>query len=490
MTDESVDRKKKVLFYRALSKLSDECELPKLTPECPFYARQDDGSAVCGEECRDILSDDLSPALDVVGEYNLGNEMRAIRRPKPRRGPKPEDRPFDAAEIYLRERSRGLDAWSLPALIGGLRSQFAWLSLDSVRDDPPNFDRAQALMEVLEKRGVDAEAVVRQGFVSLLIGSVMWHVYRAIESNEEDYGWLTLLKVIAPEDELRSISDSGNEGQIIEYVAPKLIDHVVMWSLYAPLDDLLHHRAPESPYNLHELWPDVPPRNFELQWLVDRFTETYLYNWHPVSWTSEWRWIHSSRPGCCSPAQMRDRVIDNNELARILAEYACEIEDKDKAREFGDDSRIHVAQFLDVALGAIESGNVSEAVSMYRAIVRLVPDDWQATNNLGFCLIPIDPAEAIEYLERSIGAPQRPPQLLPMTHLNLALANFRRGKLEEALESIRRARSVATLSIGGYMWAPDEPQLMLHLSSLQEYADSLEALVSEALRAANNGGFA
>lgn len=486
MTDELQERKKKVLFYRALSKMSDECEVPVLTPDCPFYVRQDDGSAVCAEECRDILSDDLSPALDDTdssSSYDLGNEIQAIRRPKsirpkPRRGPSPEDRPFDAAEVYMRERSRDLETWSMPALLGGLRAQFAWMNLDD--KDPPDFQRAKELMGVLKTRGVDAEAVIRQGFISLFIGCVMWHIYSALELDADDCGWLTLLKKIAPDGELLSDEGRVDERRLVDYVAPKVSRHVIFWSLTVPLEELFYHRAPEEPYEIK--WSEIPPRDLEIQWFVDRFSETYLYNWHSSSWTREWRWIHSARPGCCPPGHMRDRVIDDNELAGILADQACAREDNDTARRFREDSKIHVAQFTAVALDTIKSGNVSEAVALYRAIIHVVPDDWQAANNLGFCLIPVSPREAIEYLERSVEAPKRPAQLLPMTHLNLALAKYRCGDFSGALESIADARNGPSLNISGSMWVPGDAQTLQRVESLEDYADVLESLVSEARR--------
>ncbi|WP_157122263.1 tetratricopeptide repeat protein [Nocardia violaceofusca] len=436
---------------------------------------------MCAEECKDILGDELAATIRHNDEVllvrdealDLGSDLRAFRRPRPRRGPQENAKPFDAREVYIRERSRSIDTWSMTALVMGLKNQFAWMKIDE--DDRPNLEFATKILEELTARKVDAHSVLRHGLATSMQASIYYHIYAAIKDKSgatSSLGWIEYLKSAIPGD----VVLDGDVEDVIEPIYSEFTWHIVLWILTAPVEDLISHRAPSAvPYSAPRE-SELPPRDADAVWLVDRFTETYLGTWTPSSWVSEWRYMHSQRSGCCPPGYMRDRPVDGPKLAEVLAEYGSREFEKVLETTRTYKGRIQVAQFTGVAIEAIKRGERHDAVALFRMISHAEPDDWEVANNLGFCLIPEDPNEAVEWIERSISSPYRPRALLPIAYLNLAFARFQCGDYEMALEAIQKAKSRGRplSQIQSFMWEPGGSWTGRDYLSLDKYTISLE----------------
>lgn len=139
-------------MVRAVAKLSAECDAPDLTPECPYFERMADGSPVCGEQCQDLLARYPADQAD-ADRLGLGGGLSASRRTRPRRGPDPGERAYDAGQVRLEDRGKPLSEQRIGALLGVLRSR-AVGDLDSQDESP-----LSAVLDELEHRG-DRKSVV------------------------------------------------------------------------------------------------------------------------------------------------------------------------------------------------------------------------------------------------------------------------------------------------------------------------------------------
>lgn len=480
MTDDAAfDTRRKQLLYRALAEFSDTCDLPALTPSCPFFQRQPNGDPICGEECKDILGDELSHAVE-PHTLTLGADLAATRgprRPRPRRGPAKEQVSFDARQIYLTARDRDVSSWGMTSLINGLRYQLGWMSRDA--DDPPRIDRATEIMQVLEHRGVDPAAVVRQGLFRYISSSVIWHIINALPKGSDDLGWVALIREIAPDFDHIVANAEAELDRVIDMVEP----YLSAWILRADIEDLLEHRVRASAAELRRHWEtDLPPRDFDTVWLVDRFTKTYMENWGRRSLQREWRYIHSQHPAPCPPADMRERVVDVKSLAVLLAEIGSRhIEDQGNQSATGSKKLIQVEQFLPLAVEALKRGDRDEAASIYRMLFAVRPDDHDVVNNLGFCILPDQPAEAVRYLEKATETASPGPHLA-MTYLNLALARYVLSDIAGARTALAHSREHNTEGFFCYMWdisrAASGAWVISDIhGSLRNYSDSLEELL-------------
>jgi hypothetical protein len=471
------DTRKDQLLYRALADFSDACDIPDLTPTCPFYQLQADDSPICGEECKDILSDDLSPSA-MPQALTLGGDLVALRgrRPRPRRGPPEDLAAFDARQIYLSERDREVSTWGLTSLVNGLKHQYAWMKQDD--SDPHNIRRANAIAEELERRGVNPAVVVRHGLFRHITSAVIWHIRNALPNGGDELGWIDLVRQAADNfDDLAANADA-ELGNIVDSVYP----YLRAWIYSAPLEDLLEHRVTFSAKDLTAMSAELPDRDLDAVWLVDRFTTTYIEAWNLRSLQREWRYIHSQFPGPCPPANMRERHVPLNTLALRLAEIGVRrLETEDMEAVGASQGLLRIDQFFPLAVEALKRGERAEAESIYRMLLKVRPDDREVANNLGFCVIPEHPAESVSLFETAIENSE-PGLLLAMTYLNLALAHYQLGNVTEARKALIGAREHPLEGFSGYMWDLDRlsegPWTAAEIDGdLAEYADKLEDML-------------
>jgi tetratricopeptide (TPR) repeat protein len=81
------------------------------------------------------------------------------------------------------------------------------------------------------------------------------------------------------------------------------------------------------------------------------------------------------------------------------------------------------------AIRMLETGRSEEAAGLFRALSGIFPDDAMSLNNYGFCILPTDPAAAVEALKRSEALSGKS----LVTTANLVLALHQAGRDSEAL---------------------------------------------------------
>jgi hypothetical protein len=394
LPDDGPERK---IFLRALRTYSENCRPPALTPGCPFAYKIEPGIRGCGEECMDLLARyDAPPPVD---EIRVGSDIALRRRvPRPRRGPTPATKPFDAQEIYLTDRTAANKSdWRLPALLFGLKRELMWDEGDSA------VDRLSSIGEYLtevHRRGLDSDKLIRYGYSRYLPNAIYMAVTMAAimdvgplsSANPDGARWNSVIN-IPPTPETDDLAT-----RLSASFDPSELGLLVRWVRAAPLNDILQWTPPRDRTALEQLTasPDESDERTAWAWLIDRCTETYLSSWRFSSLREEWRYLHGQREAPCAPKDAACRKVDEVELARLLA---------DRAASAKEPSTRHIASpaphYVELALKLLADGRRTTAAAIFEAASTLAPHDAELVNNWAFCLIPDDPARALELLDRA-----------------------------------------------------------------------------------------
>lgn len=211
----------------------------------------------------------------------------------------------------------------------------------------------------------------------------------------------------------------------------------------------------------------------EARWMLERFTQTYLRGWSSASRSREWRFLRAHHPGCCPPGLMRQRVIDAQDLAKALADEHCAQED-----ESSDGQSWTANHFKSTAIAKLHAGLTEEAANVFRVLSDLDPGDAEARNNLGFCLMPTSPKDAVTYLRESLEKGSPTPTL---TQFNLGLTFHLIGENSEALQIVLSALAEGEPSSDtNYVWVPSDGILEFHpTDDLLGYGEFLVQHMSE-----------
>ena len=119
---------------------------------------------------------------------------------------------------------------------------------------------------------------------------------------------------------------------------------------------------------------------------------------------------------------MRVREVSANDLARVMA---------DRLGAEPRPSEELTSMLVEPALTFLKEGRRTEAAALFEAALRHSPNDALALNNLGFCLLPDDPEEALRHLDASIGTDQA---YLELTNANRLLALVLLGRWTSACD--------------------------------------------------------
>ncbi len=377
------------VLLRALREYSEYCEPPRLTSDCPFSVDIDPNMRGCGEECMDILGRYHAPPPSGEVEITDQISVRRVRRPRARRGPIPSApaRPFDAKEVYLRDASTtDLARWSLPGLLYRLKEVLA---------SPPPKDESELgeretevkrLIALVEARGVPFDDEVRRytarHTAAALIALAIPHRAQPTET-ELPPAWAAIAA------ERLGIADTESDAKVgARFV--EFIRFVYDWSEQASLDALVRWSAPTSDVESASLTVASERAN-ESQWVMDRFLLTYLHDWDTASLHLEWKYVHGQYAAPCAPSEMTSRVVDEGTLARTIADRAI----ADGPR----DPSLAASRLVRPAVRFLEEGRRASAAALFEAAVEIQPEDPDANNNLGFCLLPDRPEDALASLD-------------------------------------------------------------------------------------------
>ncbi|MGC9667936.1 tetratricopeptide repeat protein [Planosporangium sp. 12N6] len=373
--------------------------------------------------------------LPTRGVIDFGDGILAIPRARrPRRGPEPTARPFDAGEIRLRDGDRPTDNRHTVSLISELAEHLR--TPPELADDRE--ERAyliRASIDELEKRGFDRSDLLAGAariVATTMVSAIAALLFLEASEQESEKGklnpaWDKIRHAWAPQEE-----GQAPWGTLDRILAPELVLKLVAWNLSRTAEQLIEWQAPPIDFL------NVPLRSASLSstergtWLFDRFTKTYFAEWSIYSLDLEWEYLHSATPGCGDASQMSLRRIDVNALAKELADRSVQ---RRKGEKEEDSRSIDPTDFIPIAVDHLRAGRYEAAVALFEGVHKLRPTDPVVLNNLGFCLIPVDPDRAITALEESARLAPNPRAL---TYANLAFVYLRHGDIAEAQESVAR----------------------------------------------------
>ena len=430
------------LFLVALREFSESCVAPELIAECPFSTVSEPGVRSCGEECMDLLG--LNHAPDPIAAVTLddGLTIRRRVRPRARREPGGPSKPYDAKEIYQEDSGASEPRrWRLAALIYGLG--------ELIKTAPPvdssaaqtRLNRIAEVIDLIESRGIDVEKHldhwlrqrVNEGLMSALRRPVLRQELPEFAHGTE---WVDLLVGAGDKPIARA-----------EDVYHTVLQTVITWSQRASRKDLLDWKPPE---HLADGFPSLAEYDAgaELgQWLVDRFCTTYISEWKEASLRQEWQYMHGSLMPPCPATEMSIRPVAEDDLGRVMAHRMAN-------SEFAHRTHSIAPSLVEPAVAFLEEGRRTEAAALFEALLRMDPSDATTQNNLGFCMLPDQPARAAELFEQ---ATELDPDL-DLASMNRVLALALLGKRDEAIDSARQLHEEVGSRLAeenGWLWDVD-----------------------------------
>lgn len=428
-------------MVRAVAEFSDRCEAPELTPECPFFDVTNKGDPVCAEQCLDLIAkhpEDLRPPAQV----GLGGGLAATER-RTRRGPSPEQNAYDAGQAYIEDLGRPIADWRFGSLLRHSRNLA--VQPNEVWEAGPS---PAHLLDEIARRGVDGEQVLPRALASDRLHAIYIAFHFDSSGDGEDLmggftgrvaEWKTVLA------EFDGDAESESAGGLMSKSAS---DAVIGWASNGPAISLLSDVVP----TIEDLRAGAGVNQdddlrAEADWLIDRFTCTYLSEWRPTSMRREWRFIRAQRVGCAPAGLMRERQVKPEELAAALADDAC---DQQETQSGWTGTHLKTA-----AVAKLKVGLDRAASSFLRVVAELEPDKADHKNDLGFCLLKSEPEESLSLLTEALSAGTSNEML---TQLNLALNFHLLGDVAASEVWLHDALS-AEVGDGAFVWRIEDATL-------------------------------
>jgi hypothetical protein len=365
---------------------------------------------------------------------------------------------FDARQTLLCEGSRRPDdRWSTVSLVTAVRGLVSWTPADTLawpRGSSPDsrLTAFQAVTGELTRRGVDAESLVRYGMRNEIAASLMsFLLIKALgleipELARQRSIDLDAWNAVLPNRKIQDLNlqiSAENLSMIVNETAQYQVPLILPWIMRAPLKTLVTLSPPELP-RLAESFL-ISPSDSELYqryaWLVDRFSTTSLHDWLTSSLYCEYRWQAEQEPPPCPPVLMLDREISEERLnAEIARRAVLQVPNGEPDAE----SALAV-DMAGHARALLLQGRGHEAAALFEFASKRRPADAEARNNLGFCLIPENPKQALWDLEAAAR----------MGYDNTVVNVYNRVCCHSALRQARAAIALAD----GYWMGQDGPPI-------------------------------
>ena len=181
----------------------------------------------------------------------------------------------------------------------------------------------------------------------------------------------------------------------IEEVLSAVLPRVQQWAANASIDDPVNLTPPTR--EALASWSTGEPldRNLleQYRWAVDHFAKTFFRDWKTTSLHYELRWLDGDILPPCPNELMLDRRVSREEITQEIARRTVyENRRPDPAESLVYEMSRH-------ALKLLRQGYCREAAAVFEFGVQQRLKDPDVRNNLGFCLIPIEPRRALEHLK-------------------------------------------------------------------------------------------
>ena len=460
------------MLLRALREYSEACEAPALTPDCPFAVKIGPHLRGCGEECMDLLGRHAAPRPARAIELESGLVAHVPVRPRARRPRQVNPKPYDAMEIFISSKeSLPIREWNLPALFHGAIEIVTSPPLGSNDALDDRVERIAAIRETIESHELDFVAIVEPELRSRVIGALINQAFRLVDRRGENpegnhfTDWLPTLT-----ERLEGIAPHSPRWhrQIIDVVLPSLVE----WSADAPLSSIINWHIPNALLERSSS-SGQSPRDPNGRWIIDRFTKTYLSEWNTDSLRLEWQYLHGEVELPCRAQDMRLREVNEDELSRVMA---------DRLVRYRRDGPSLADRLKPSALEYLREGRHDRAAILFETAIDEDRQDGQAHNNFGFCLIPSDPAAAVQSLDEAIALNWSE---TPLTEANRVLAAAAAGRITVALDLARDFLTKyrpSDLMGHHYLWDPDDllasgQPTLVELNDLCEYVEKITAIL-------------
>ena len=341
--------------------------------------------------------------MDLLGQHAAPRPERGIAldsgfiahmpvRPRARRPQQVNPKPYDAKEIYFRDREMlAVEHWSLPALLFGAVETLTSAVSEDEKTTKERVDHIHELLDGVESHNIDCSLVIEPEVRFRIVGSIVSEVFHIVDRPDGDAresylsAWLPVLHTRL--QDLESHSRRWHQ-EIVDAVLPTLIS----WSIDAPFSEIINWSPPGSLAE-QPLSKSPQPRDPSSAWILDRFMTTYLNEWKTESLRLEWKYLHGELQAPCSQSDMRLREIPEHDLSKTMADRLVRYED----------GRPSLTQRLKPsALRYLRENRHQQAAILFETAIDQDYADAEGHNNLGFCLIPTDPNSAIESLERAM----------------------------------------------------------------------------------------
>jgi len=133
-------------------------------------------------------------------------------------------------------------------------------------------------------------------------------------------------------------------------------------------------------------------------------------------------------------------------------------------------------QLVDIAVELLNRGIPAGAAVVFRAALRERPNSAELTNNLGFCLVPVDRDEALQQLDLAATLYPKPFAVNVANRMVLRFhqSDSRAHAEARAIADTYRIRATTTSEISsGYLWDVDTLSLLTDVPDLDQYISDL-----------------
>lgn len=354
---------------------------------------------------------------------------------------------FDARKAWLCEPATNAPGkWRTVSLVTAVR---ALVEVDGRQAHAGRAEVLRTCLDTLTARGIDGDSLLRYGLLTELMSPIlMRHVLRPALNAEQqaeldehleragvDGGaWAAILGGDQDSGEPEPCSCCAGTAPVRPCVLKDTVHRMLplfAWVLHAPLDALLTLRVPtEAELRAAEEAPMPDPDLMrQYRWIVDRFSTSRLADWHEDSLHLEHRYQAGDVPAPTAEPLMTDRLVTLDELNAEIARRAVKptpVVDSHYGSALAKQMQGKAEDFL-------TEGRRPEASALFEFALTQQPDDPDALNNLGFCLLPDDPEAALVYIRRARAQGYTP---LGINVFNEATALLALGHARQALQAV------------------------------------------------------
>lgn len=316
-----------------------------------------------------------------------------------------DDRLFDATESYFCDAVEpAMSKWHTTSLVTALKGILERRPQFEQASPTGRVDAFRAAADELTRRGLDGLSLIRYGMFEIVASTIINVLARSTLADQERPGgmsradadaWWAALDLPARPMFSDTPTPAEVRGLMEEVIRPSL-PRIMSWIATASINELLEVTPPPAviPADLDSGFPDE-----ELQaqyaWAVDHFSSTFYTEWSTSSLYYAYRWLSGHEIPPCNPDLMSDRRIDDSKLNAEIARRAAMSRGFHKPRI----DAILSNEMIDFAVSLLEGKRYREAAAIFEFAASQTPYEGRFQNNIGFCLIPEDPLEALGYLK-------------------------------------------------------------------------------------------